>query len=158
MAHITNIRYCFQGVISSIYSFCVVILIYHYNTSYTTSSVHIHAGVAQVGLFMAWVGVFERFGLCKSLGVVIFNLYYYANTTSCFIHHVLYIRLYILRLFLPLRCRRSSLTAVALGLAFSWLGFDVFERFGLCKSLGVVIFNLYYYANTTHAIQHHSSS
>ena len=67
--------------------------------------------------------------MCKSLGVVIFNLYYYANTTSCFIHHVLYIRLYILRLFLPLRCRRSSLTAVALGLAFSWLGFDVFERF-----------------------------
>ena len=44
----------------------------------------------------------------------------------------------ILRLFLPLRYRRSSLTAVALGLAFSWL------RLSCSRDLVGVIISVYY--------------
>ena len=41
--------------------------------------------------------------------------------------------LYILRPFLPLRYRRSSLTAVALAVGFFMASVVVFERFGRCN-------------------------
>ena len=46
--------------------------------------------------------------------------------------------LYILRLFLPLRYRRSSLTAVALAVGFFMASVVVFERFGRCNHFGIL--------------------
>ena len=52
--------------------------------------------------------------------------------------------LYFLRLFVPLRYRRSNPTAAVPGLAFSPLGFVVFERFSLCNLFGILYISHHY--------------
>ena len=68
-------------------------------------------------------------------------------------HVILHMLYNILRLFLPLRYRRSSLTAVALGLAFSWLGF-------VCSRdlVGVIISVYYTFTSLLHYIILHNTT
>ena len=95
----------------------------------------------------SWLGfdVFERFvhtpavvisRCCHFQSIIIYEY------NTCFIHHPNTSSVY----FIPLRYRRSSLTAVALGLAFSWLGVacsrDSFIRWSGVISRIVVIYTI----------------
>ena len=53
----------------------------------------------------------------------------------------------ILRLFLPLRYRRSSLTAVVPAVGFFMASVCIFERFGRCNHFGI-LYIFHHYSTT----------
>ena len=77
---------------------------------------------------------------CYTTHVILHMLYYTCYTT----HVILHMLYYILRLFVPLRYRRSNPTAVVPGLAFSPLAVGVFERFSLCNIFGILYISHHY--------------